>query len=1165
MAATEYAVVEYRVNADGATETLDRLRDAANKADEAQRRQVAGMLGAAEKIDRSWQNMQGRVDPIVKAQIAMQRDLERVTRVGAEAQARLGVSAQNVADTYAKTRAHHERLIKNLRDQQKEAGGAGRIFDRLRNSVLGLAGAYAGMQGIRALSSMADQWSDLNARVGLAVGSMEASGLVLDRLGDVADRTYSALGTTVEAFIANSTALRELGYSTKQQLDYTEALNNALVVSGARGDRAARVQDALAKAMALGSLRGQELNTVIAAGGRVAEVIAEQLGVGVNQLRTLGAQGKITGDIIYSALTTRMEELGEQAEEMPATIEDGFQRIQNAMLRSVGQFDQATGASAALAAVLIGVADGIRAFGDTMVTVAALASTALTPLFNVLGAISDAIGGLDRLVTIAGAAIMGAFGPLALGAVASLAMVIGGALVNAIRAVGVAMMANPLSLLIGGITAAVTAIYLFRDEIKNAIGVDVVEITKTAINTVIGVFVGGYTAITSEWENLPAVLGDVGVRAGNALLAGIEAAINAAINAIRELYSWVNPLALAGKIAGFELPKSEGVSIPRIKNTYSARASASRANMSDIMSDALSRDYIQILEDVANGTRAATDATAELEQLLGQSGATTQTVSDEYKKLVDGAQARIDQLQNEIGLVGKAGLEADALRFKYDLLARAKEQNIKLGPDERAKIDELTESYRRLTTELAALEALEQINFDLSIMGLSEGDQRIMGALRRMGIEANSAYGQMVGGAMRYRDVQQQLQDEMKQVQDIGKDAFMSILDLLYETGDIGDKLIGIFANIGKEFAKMGMEKLWKSISGEGGSIFGGGSPGGVLGNLPMAGRTASGFAGVSMTSEMKAMNDNLQQVSKSALDVAKEFNGLNQHANAGALDAFMMASGTWKNLSAADTAWCAAFANAAIVQAGGQGTGSNLASSFLNWGQGTNNPKPGDIVVLKPQARGASGHVGFVAGFGDGTVQIFGGNQSKGANTKSFGLDQVAVNGFRTDPSLFSGAVSDGVQQGIKAVNSAASHMPEMAGGFAPGYGGPAQGGLGGMFGGGGMQGLMAGAGAFAGGMQSGDPLGGALSGGLGMMGAGFGPLGIAAGAVLGLVGGFLGKAKQKREELKKARAELEQQMGAITDLIARATGNFMGSYQKSLMESSDEFAKAIALAETA
>ena len=258
---------------------------------------------------------------------------------------------------------------KGLGDSVAGLKKAGQEMSSVKGSLNGLQstmrtvgkmmGALGVALSVRSMADMADGWSDLQSRVGLAVGDMDRAGSVMQRLSDIADRTYSSINQTAEGFLQNATTLRDLGLSTDQALDYTEALNNAMVVSGAKGQQAMRVQNALSNAMALGALRGDNLNTILTTGGRVAELIAEEMGVTTLELRKLGQQGKLTGDVILRALVGNMEKLRAEAEEMPATIGDAFVRIGNAMQRLVGSFDQFFGASESVAGVLIKVAENL--------------------------------------------------------------------------------------------------------------------------------------------------------------------------------------------------------------------------------------------------------------------------------------------------------------------------------------------------------------------------------------------------------------------------------------------------------------------------------------------------------------------------------------------------------------------------------------------------------------------------------------------------------------------------------------------------------------------------------------------------------------------------------------------------------------------------------------
>lgn len=62
----------------------------------------------------------------------------------------------------------------------------------------------------------------------------------------------------------------------------------------------------------------------------------------------------------------------------------------------------------------------------------------------------------------------------------------------------------------------------------------------------------------------------------------------------------------------------------------------------------------------------------------------------------------------------------------------------------------------------------------------------------------------------------------------------------------------------------------------------------------------------------------------------------------------------------------CAINVNAALAERGIKGTGSALAKSFLHWGHGTSNPKPGDVIVFN---RRGGGHTAIVSRVVGGTV----------------------------------------------------------------------------------------------------------------------------------------------------------------------------------------------------
>lgn len=132
----------------------------------------------------------------------------------------------------------------------------------------------------------------------------------------------------------------------------------------------------------------------------------------------------------------------------------------------------------------------------------------------------------------------------------------------------------------------------------------------------------------------------------------------------------------------------------------------------------------------------------------------------------------------------------------------------------------------------------------------------------------------------------------------------------------------------------------------------------------------------------------------RTPMDFARAMIGRGEVPDRAVLQEYLKNGG--QNLDPLTTAWCAAFVNASLQQAGVQGTGRLNARSFMKWGQPVNTPRPGDIAVFsRGNPNGWTGHVGFFQGYDkNGGIQVLGGNQGNAVSIKSFPADRLL--GFR-------------------------------------------------------------------------------------------------------------------------------------------------------------------------
>lgn len=99
------------------------------------------------------------------------------------------------------------------------------------------------------------------------------------------------------------------------------------------------------------------------------------------------------------------------------------------------------------------------------------------------------------------------------------------------------------------------------------------------------------------------------------------------------------------------------------------------------------------------------------------------------------------------------------------------------------------------------------------------------------------------------------------------------------------------------------------------------------------------------------------------------------------------------------EVAWCSAFANAVLFEAGLHGTQNLMAKSFLNWAGGTKVTEPqfGDVAIFtrgKPSQ--GLGHVTFFLDWDEDTVTCLGGNQGAVGEVNVEKISRGALVGFR-------------------------------------------------------------------------------------------------------------------------------------------------------------------------
>ncbi|MAH32277.1 MAG: hypothetical protein CMG78_09605 [Marinobacter sp.] len=213
---------------------------------------------------------------------------------------------------------------------------------------------------------ISDTFTSMNAQLRLVTDSSAELAAVQQRLFEISQANRVSFEGSVNLYARLARATSTLGVSQDEVLRVTDAVNKALIISGTSAEQASGALAQLGQAFASGALRGDELNSILEQMPRVAQAIAEGMGVTVGELRRLGAEGQLTSEQVFNALLRMSQSIETEFDKMPATVGQAFTVLGNSIVKIVGQFNEASGASGGLADAIIFLARTLDGLGSVM-------------------------------------------------------------------------------------------------------------------------------------------------------------------------------------------------------------------------------------------------------------------------------------------------------------------------------------------------------------------------------------------------------------------------------------------------------------------------------------------------------------------------------------------------------------------------------------------------------------------------------------------------------------------------------------------------------------------------------------------------------------------------------------------------------------------------------
>lgn len=359
-----------------------------------------------------------------------------------------------------------------------------------RDGLKGMAPVLASAFSAAAVIRYADSYTELQNRLKAAGLEGERLVRVEGQLYEAANRNGVAIDAVAQLFQRASLSRDALGASDEQLIALTNGVTAALRVQGVSAQAASGPLLQLGQALGAGTVRAEELNSLLEGTPVILQAAAagsDRFKGNMNALTKAVRDGTVSSQELFAALLRGLPELEKKAAELPPTVAQAFETLNNELGRFVGQTDKGLSATERMAQAIVLLANNL----DVLVTAAGVAVTMVGTRMVVAYGAAAASGLRYQATLLSMAAAQTGVSRTALLASASL---------STLRTAALFFVTNPIGIAITAIAAALALVAIRGDESAVAVS-DMTRATDAARDAFTRYETAAKTAAEATGEN----------------------------------------------------------------------------------------------------------------------------------------------------------------------------------------------------------------------------------------------------------------------------------------------------------------------------------------------------------------------------------------------------------------------------------------------------------------------------------------------------------------------------------------------------------------------------------------------------------------------------------------------------------------------------------------
>lgn len=288
-----------------------------------------------------------RITQTMNIMISTMHDMENATKGNIQMDKMLSAAKQQLALAEAEINSAINKSTQTQNNFNRSVSNSRFSLNGIVEKVFAINEGLELMQqlwgGITSAMDRADEILGMHSRLNFVNDGLQTQYELQEKILKSANATRSSYRDTSDTIAKLGLFAPNLFKSTDRLIGFTETLNKLFVASGAGTvDRQVALQQ-LGQALSSGVLQGDELRSISEAAPLFMDQLAKGIGVARGQLKGMGADGKLTADVVVKAIEKQANSIDKLFQTMPMTFGGAFAIINNKIDAWIGKMYEAGG------------------------------------------------------------------------------------------------------------------------------------------------------------------------------------------------------------------------------------------------------------------------------------------------------------------------------------------------------------------------------------------------------------------------------------------------------------------------------------------------------------------------------------------------------------------------------------------------------------------------------------------------------------------------------------------------------------------------------------------------------------------------------------------------------------------------------------------------------